>query len=96
MSRLYGRSYDVYNASCKLKYANLKHYKKDKRKTTWDELATCPEIVELYLPSSAIDIISNQPIRVVGSPLVLYEKSLLPKTENDEPTIFFQRKKTIE
>ena len=96
MSRLYGRSYDVYNASCNLKYANLKHYKKDKRKTSWDELATCPEKIELYLPSSAIDIISNQPIRVVGSPLVLYEKSLLPKSEDDEPTLLFPRRKPIE
>lgn len=96
MSRLYGKSIDVYQTSKYLIDASLKKYKPDKTKTSEEELSSCPEKIELYLPDNAIEIIENNPIRIVLSPLAMKKASHLPTKKGEEPTLIFPRNKPIE
>ena len=96
MSRLFGRSIDVYNTSKYLVDGKIPQYKKDKTKTDWESVETCPEKIELYLPDNAIKLIEETPIRIVNSPLVIKEASMLPRNKEEEPTLFFPRWNPIE
>ena len=96
MSRLYGRSVDVFGAARYLKDNFVPSYKRNKAKTTWDEVATSPEKIELYLPESAKKMLQENPIRLVGSPLVIKATSILPREKEEEPTICFPRITPIE
>ena len=96
MSRLYGRSYDVYNTSRYLKDSNIPKYHKNKTKTDWDDVVVSPEKIEIYLPDTAIKILENKPIQIVKSPFVVKETSILPRSEDEEATIFFPTYKAIE
>lgn len=96
MSRLYGKSIDVYSASKDLVDINNFKYKRDNKKTTWEEVESCPEVLDLYLPENAIEIIENNPIKIVASPVVVKQACLLPSKEGEEPTIYFPRWSPIE
>lgn len=96
MSRLFGRSAEVYNTSKYLEESNIPKYKPDKSKTTWLDVQNSPSKIELYLPDTAIKIIEKTPIRIVSSPLVFKEASILPVHEGEEPTLFFPRITPIE
>lgn len=89
MSRLYGRSLDVYSVSKHLVDNKPEKHKREKDKTTWEEVTECPSLIEDYLPSSAVKIIESKPIRVVGSPFVVKEGSLF--VEGEDPTLLFPR-----
>ncbi len=94
MSRLYGKSLDVYSFSRYLNDLNVLDYKKDNTKTSWDEVIDCPSKIEFYLPDSALKIIENNPIRIVNSPFVIKSAYLL--SDKEEPTMYFSRIHAIE
>ncbi len=96
MSRLYGRSVDVYSISKYLIEGKLPKYKNDNRKTTWEELSYCPEIIEFYLPDNAIKIIEKNPIRIVHSPLVVKKAYMMPRNSSEEATMYLPRNSPIE
>ena len=96
MSRLYGKSVDVYSASYKLVDRKIPKYKRDRSKTTWEEVIISPEEIEIYLPQNAIDIIEKNPIKIIQSPLAFKSASLLPKNDKEEPVMFFPRYSAIE
>ena len=75
MSRLYGRSFDVYGICKELVSCNIKPFKKDIRKTDWESLQKSPDKIELYLSEDAIKLIEANPITIAANPLYLKEKS---------------------
>ena len=96
MSRLYGKSSEVYSISKLLVDSNIKPHTINKKRISNEELETCPEKIEIYLPDKAIEIISNTPIRIVFSPLAIKDTCLLPKNKTEEPTMYFSRWNPIE
>ncbi len=96
MSRLYGKSSDVYSFSRYLIDLKIPNYKKDTIKTKWEDVEECPQSIEMYLPESAIKIIENNPIRLIGSPLAVKSAYLLPSNKDEEPIMVFPKKNPIE
>ena len=96
MSRLYGKSNDVYSISKLLIDSKIKPYTIKKNRIHEEELETCPEKIEIYLNEKTKKIISNTPIRIVFSPLVIKNTYLLPNDKTEEPTMYFPRWNPIE
>lgn len=90
MSRLYGRAFDVYQTSIELKNSNLEKYKEDNKKISLDELINSTDVLDIYLPESAIDYIVNYPIHIVKSPLVPRNMTQLPTLLERHATIYFK------
>ena len=67
MSRLFGRSYDVYGVSKHLEKCLFPVYFGDENKTTWESVVEAPSKIELYLPQKTIDYINNTPIKLCRS-----------------------------
>ena len=96
MTRLYGKSLDVYSFSRCIVDSNVPKYKKDNKKTTWEEVENSPRKIEMYLPNSALEIIEKNPIRIARSPLFVKSSFLLPSNDDEEPIQFFSRYNPIE
>ena len=64
MSRLYGRTPDIYYISKYLIENYNSKYQKDKTKISDDELEEAPEILRTYLPQIAIDYLKNSQIDI--------------------------------
>ena len=90
MSRLYGRSYDVYRMSRYINELNIPKYKEDNKKVSMDELIDSTAILDLYLPKSAIEYIENCPIEIVKSPLIPRNASKIPTKEDNTAIIYFK------
>ena len=90
MSRLYGRSYDVYRMSRYINELKLQKYKEDNRKITLDELIDSTAVLDLYLPKTAIEYLENCPIEIVKSPLIPRNASKIPTKEDNSAIIFFK------
>ena len=56
MSRLSGRSMELYQTSRLLAESNIPKYKKDKGKTNWEDVIMAPEKIDIYLPENAVEI----------------------------------------
>ena len=90
MSRLYGRSYDVYRMSRYINELNIPKYKEDNKKVSMDELIDSTAVLDLYLPKSAIEYIENCPIEIVKSPLIPRNASKIPTKEDNTAIIYFK------
>ena len=64
MSRLYGRTPDIYNVSKYIMENYNGKYQKDKTKISYDELEKSRDRLEIYLPESVIDYLKNTQIDV--------------------------------
>lgn len=91
MSRLYGRIYDVHRVTEELleseKY--LPKYKKDTKLSSWQEIETTPEKVEMYLPDQAIDFLMSKKIKIYKNPLREYTLVSLPTEADEERKVVF-------
>ena len=90
MSRLYGRAFDVYQISKYLNGKEIPKYTENNKKISLDELIDSSEILDFYLPKSAIDYIVNYPIHIVKSPIIPKNMSSFPNEKNPNATIFFK------
>lgn len=64
MSRIMGRSLELYNISKDFLGTNIPQYKPDRTVITDDELLDAPEAIRMYLPETAIQYIKDHPISV--------------------------------
>lgn len=90
MSRLYGRSFDVYQMSNYILSAKIPKYNDDNKKITLEELIDSTGDVEIYLPQTAIDYIINYPIHIVKSPIIPRNMSEFSNFKNSNATIYFK------
>ena len=67
MSRLFGRTDDVYSISKLLVETDFKEYKPDKRRIDHEALVNAPGEVEMYLPDKAIDFINTTDVGLYKS-----------------------------
>ncbi len=96
MSRLYGKSVDVYSISRALTESKIPKYKSDKKKTTWEEVGKSPEIINLYLPENAQKILEENAIVVINNPLVVKKTYFLPANKKEAPIAYYPRMTPIE
>ena len=89
MSRILGRSYDVYLASVALKNARIRKYKDDYTRTTWESVANSPKQYQMYLPQCAIDFLASKPIKLKKDPFLVYTEMQIPENDNQERYIKF-------
>lgn len=90
MSRLYGRAFDVFQMSNSFKNYKIPKYNEDNKKVSLDELINSTDVLDLYLPQSAIDYIVNYPIHIVKSPIIPKNASEFPNINNPNATIYFK------
>ncbi len=95
MSRLYGRSDDVYNVSKYLLEKELIDYNYDKTKISLEEVENTPSYIEKYLPDKAIEIITNTPVVLSKSILIRKPLTFLPKDSSEDPVMYFPKSKII-
>ncbi len=95
MSRLYGRSDDVYNISKYLLEKDLQEYNYDKTKITFEEIQDTLSCIEIYLPEKAIEIITNTPIVLSKTILVKKPLTFLPNDKEKEPVIYLPKRNII-
>ena len=96
MSRLYGKSVDVFSISRVLVDSKIPKYKNNNKKTTWDEVARSPEIIDLYLPEKAQKLIEENPIRIVSNPLVVKKAYMLSNKKDEESTVYYPKMTPVE
>ena len=96
MSRVYGRSMDLYQTSRYIVDSNIPKYKKDKRKTSWEDVIVSPEKIDPYLPDNAIKIMEKNPLKILHYPLLIQEATYVPECDGEEPILYFPRFKAIE
>ena len=89
MSRVFGRTYDLYHITKKLTDANIPRYKKDKRECSWDTIAETPKVVRMYLPDKAIEILEEKEIKIHKKPYGSCTIVHIPDLVSDERTITF-------
>ncbi len=89
MSRILGRSYDVYLASKELKDAHIRKYKDDHTKTSWKSIDESPEKYQMYLPDSAIEYLTDKKIKICKDPFLLYTEMQIPCNEEEDRYIKF-------
>lgn len=90
MSRLYGKTYDVFHTSRYISEYKIPKYKVNNKKITQDELIDSSASLDLYLPQDAIDYLINNPIHIIKSPLVPKNMGLLLSAETSNSSIFFK------
>ena len=89
MSRILGRSYDVYLASKELREARIKKYKDDYTRTTWESVISSPEKYKIYLPQSALEFLDSKPIKIRRDPFFFFLEMQIPDTDNQDRYIMF-------
>ena len=89
MSRVYGRSNDVYQISKKLNETEFNEYKKDNRKCSWDDITDTPEKIDMYLPESAINFLTNKKIIIKKNLFSKYTATQIPDNEKEDRIIKF-------
>ncbi len=89
MSRVFGRSYDVYNISKKLQDARFERYKRDNSVSTWNDISESPEKIEMYLPDIAIDYLTSKKIKIMRTPFLKYTLTQIPDNEEQSRFIKF-------
>ena len=96
MSRLYGRSDDVYMISKYLIESDIKEYKKDKRKITMNDIIECPSSLEIYLPDKALEILNETPIVLSKTFFTKEPITFMPNDKKESPEIYFPKYRMIE
>lgn len=96
MSRLYGRSDDVYKISKYLIESDIKEYKKDNRKISMDDIIECPSSLEIYLPDKALEILSDTPIVLAKTIFAKEPITFMPNDKKESPEIYFPKYRMIE
>lgn len=96
MSRLYGRSYDVYNACKEICNCNIKRYKKDKTKTDWNSVQYSSSKIELYLTDKVLKIVESEPITIWANPLFLKVGTTFTMGPHKNATLYVPRFHPIE
>ena len=89
MSRIYGKAYEVYNITKDLEETKLPKYKRDNTKSSWDEIETTPEKIEIYLPDRAIDFLTSKKTKIMKTPFLKYTLTQVPEEESEERFIRF-------
>ena len=89
MSRVFGRSYDVYNISKELQDAKFERFKRDNSISTWDKISESPEKIEMYLPDVAIDFLTSKKIKIMRTPFLKYTLTQIPDNEEQSRFIKF-------
>ena len=89
MSRIYGKAYEVYNITKDLEETKLPKYKRDNTKSSWDEIETTPEKIEIYLPDRAIDFLTSKKTKIMKTPFLKYTLKQVPEEESEERFIRF-------
>ncbi len=96
MSRLSGRSMELYQTSRLLAESNIPKYKIDKGKTNWEDVVMAPEKIDIYLPENAVEILESNPVKIVHYPSLFKQTASLPEKDGEEPLLFFPRHNAIE
>lgn len=83
------KGFDVYQVSKDLVGASLPRYKKDNRICSWPTIGQTPDLVRMYLPKKAIELLAEEPIIIRKNLFAIYTDTHLPDFDGDTRTISF-------
>ena len=89
MSREMGKSYEVYQIASELNKTSFPVYRRDNRESSWDEIETTPERLELYLPDVAIDFLTSKKVKLYKTPFRKYTLTQIPENNQEDRFIKF-------
>lgn len=95
MSRILGRSYDVYQLVDYLQNNELVDFKKDKSNSSWNIIENVKNDIKPYLPDIAIDFINEEKIDILRSPLRIYTFTSVPQYSDEKRFIRYPSLKPI-
>jgi hypothetical protein len=89
MSRVFGRSYDVYQISKLLQEEPIKKFKRDNSLSSWGEIGEAPEKIEMYLPDEAVDFLLREKIKIMKNPFMKYTLTQVPDNASESRFVKF-------
>lgn len=89
MSRVMGKSYEVYQISKELNEANIPKYKNDTRDTNWKVIEETPEQIEMYLPDCAIEFLAKKKVKILKTPFLKFTLTQIPDDDKEDRFIKF-------
>ena len=90
MSRLYGRTFDLFQTSNSVLYAEIPKYKFDTHKISPGELVSTTHVTDDYLPKEVLEYFDKHPIQILKSPFISRNRTQLPSEEKPEAIIEFK------